>query len=127
MQRRVNLEGVAAAPLGWCLISISRRCSALNLASRIGVTFNNTRLHLYYTRLDKAWAINFSQSYYQPSDAEVKQLVDDTEKFALANHIFWGLWGLISAYVNHIDFDYMEYARQRFQQYWLRKLEILNK
>ncbi|CAI9778006.1 unnamed protein product [Fraxinus pennsylvanica] len=65
-------------------------------------------------------------SGHQPSDTEVKQLTDDTEKFTLANHIFWGLWGLISAYVNHIDFDYMEYARQRFQQYWLRKLEILN-
>lgn len=41
---------------------------------------------------------------YQPSDAEVKQLVDDTEKFALANHIFWGLWGLISVCVFHFFF-----------------------
>ncbi|KAK3022580.1 hypothetical protein RJ639_047558 [Escallonia herrerae] len=28
-------------------------------------------------------------------------------------------------HVNEIDFDYMEYARQRFKQYWLRKHEIL--
>ncbi|KAH7842929.1 hypothetical protein Vadar_010798 [Vaccinium darrowii] len=28
-------------------------------------------------------------------------------------------------HVNEIDFDYMEYARQRFQQYWLRKPELL--
>lgn len=28
--------------------------------------------------------------------------------------------------MNHIDFDYMEYARQRLEQYWLRKPEILN-
>ena len=27
--------------------------------------------------------------------------------------------------MNEIDFDYMEYARQRFQQYWLRKPELL--
>ncbi|CAL5414813.1 unnamed protein product [Camellia sinensis] len=61
----------------------------------------------------------------QPSDSEVEQLVDDAEKYTLANHLFWGLWGIISSYVNHIDFDYMEYARQRFQQYWLRKRQLL--
>ncbi|KAL2455974.1 putative choline kinase 2 [Forsythia ovata] len=66
-------------------------------------------------------------SGHQPSENEVKQLADDVEKFTLANHIFWGLWGLISAYVNHIEFDYMEYGRQRFLQYWLKKPEILNK
>ncbi|KAL0440365.1 UNVERIFIED_CONTAM: putative choline kinase [Sesamum latifolium] len=62
----------------------------------------------------------------EPSDAAIEQLVDDIEKYTLANHIFWGLWGLISAYVNHIEFDYKEYARQRFEQYWLRKPEILD-
>ncbi|XP_058188839.1 probable choline kinase 1 isoform X2 [Rhododendron vialii] len=61
----------------------------------------------------------------QPSDNEVEQLMDDAEKHTLANHLFWGLWGIISSYVNHIDFDYMEYARQRFQQFWLRKPELL--
>ncbi|KAK6145818.1 hypothetical protein DH2020_019687 [Rehmannia glutinosa] len=62
----------------------------------------------------------------EPSDTTIDQLADDIRKYTLANHIFWGLWGLISAYVNHIDFDYMEYARQRFEQYWLTKTEILN-
>ncbi|KAL6962542.1 Phosphotransferases with an alcohol group as acceptor [Sarracenia purpurea var. burkii] len=61
----------------------------------------------------------------QPSDAKVQQLVDDAEKYTLANHLFWGLWGIISAHVNHIEFDYMEYTRQRFQQYWLRKPQLL--
>ncbi|KAH6782448.1 Protein kinase superfamily protein [Perilla frutescens var. hirtella] len=74
----------------------------------------------------------FIQNYHissgnnEPSEAAVNKLADDVEKYTLANHIFWGLWGLISAYVNHIDFDYKEYARQRFEQYWLRKAEILN-
>ncbi|KAL7245819.1 hypothetical protein ACSBR2_001034 [Camellia fascicularis] len=61
----------------------------------------------------------------QPSDNEVDQLVHDTEKYTLANHLFWGLWGIISAYVNNIEFDYMDYARQRFEQYWLRKPRLL--
>ncbi|KAK2420771.1 gmCK1p [Trifolium repens] len=32
----------------------------------------------------------------KPSDAEVEQLVNVVEKYTLANHLFWGLWGLIS-------------------------------
>ncbi|KAI5654609.1 hypothetical protein M9H77_31796 [Catharanthus roseus] len=55
---------------------------------------------------------------HQPSDAEVNRFTEDAQKYTLANHLFWGLWGIISAHVNNIDFDYMEYARQRFHQYW---------
>ncbi|GMP80007.1 hypothetical protein CsSME_00035278 [Camellia sinensis var. sinensis] len=36
----------------------------------------------------------------QPSDSEVEQLVDDAEKYTLANHLFWGLWGIISVSVS---------------------------
>lgn len=32
----------------------------------------------------------------QPSDAEVKQLLQDVEKYTLASHLSWGLWGIIS-------------------------------
>lgn len=32
---------------------------------------------------------------------------------------------LFQELVNEIDFNYKEYARQRFQQYWLRKPELL--
>ncbi|KAJ4846436.1 hypothetical protein Tsubulata_037273 [Turnera subulata] len=61
----------------------------------------------------------------QPSDIEVDQLLEDIEKFTLASHLFWGLWGIISEHVNEIDFDYEEYARQRFDQYWLRRPALL--
>ncbi|MQL96842.1 hypothetical protein Taro_029529 [Colocasia esculenta] len=56
-----------------------------------------------------------------PDGVEVEKLLEDIEKYTLASHLGWGLWGIISDHVNDIDFDYMEYARQRFQQYWLRK------
>lgn len=59
------------------------------------------------------------------SDKEVERLLKDAESYTLANHIFWGLWGIISGHVNKIEFDYMEYARQRFEQYWLRKPLLL--
>ncbi|KAG5539287.1 hypothetical protein RHGRI_019749 [Rhododendron griersonianum] len=69
--------------------------------------------------------IYLSCSGNQPSDAEIEKLIQDVEKYALASHLLWGLWGIISEHVNEIDFDYMEYARQRLQQYWLRKPELL--
>lgn len=31
----------------------------------------------------------------------------------------------LQEHVNEIDFDYMEYARQRFEQYWLKKPILL--
>lgn len=99
----------------------------------------------------------------QPKDLEVEQLLQEVEKYTLASHILWALWGLISVYfsisypslsvldmehittlsenlrevfrvffqwsqdhVNEIDFNYKEYARQRFQMYWSKKCEVLN-
>ncbi|XP_020582415.1 probable choline kinase 2 [Phalaenopsis equestris] len=56
-----------------------------------------------------------------PSEAELDDLLDSIEKYALVSHLIWGLWGIISEQVNEIDFDYVAYARQRFQQYRLRK------
>ncbi|KAJ0085845.1 hypothetical protein Patl1_07979 [Pistacia atlantica] len=69
--------------------------------------------------------VYLSSAGNQPSESEVDQLVHDAEKYTLANHLFWGLWGIISAYVNKIDFNYTEYARQRFQQYWSRRPSLL--
>jgi len=56
----------------------------------------------------------------------VGQLLEDVEKYALASHLLWGLWGVISDHVNNIEFDYIDYARQRFQQYHLSKSFLLN-
>uniref|UniRef100_A0A2N9G512 Choline kinase N-terminal domain-containing protein n=1 Tax=Fagus sylvatica TaxID=28930 RepID=A0A2N9G512_FAGSY len=69
--------------------------------------------------------IYLSSSGDEPSNIEVEQLLQDVEKYTLASHLVWGLWGIISEHVNEIDFDYMEYARQRFEQYWLRKPALL--
>ncbi|KAI3981544.1 hypothetical protein MKX01_007464 [Papaver californicum] len=66
-----------------------------------------------------------SSSGDEPADVDVDALVEDVEKYTLASHLVWGLWGIISEHVNDIDFDYMEYAKQRFQQYQLRKAKLL--
>ncbi|CAJ2657283.1 unnamed protein product [Trifolium pratense] len=66
-----------------------------------------------------------SSSGEQASDSEVQQLLDEVEKYTLASHLLWGLWGIVSGHVNKIDFDYKEYAKQRFQEYWSRKNNLL--
>jgi choline/ethanolamine kinase len=68
--------------------------------------------------------VYLSCSGVQPSDLIIDQCLQEAEKYTLASHLFWGLWGIISEHVNEIEFDYLEYARQRFQQYWLRKSEL---
>jgi len=32
----------------------------------------------------------------KPSDTMVKKLLEDVEKYTLASHLIWGLWGIIS-------------------------------
>ncbi|XP_030538386.1 probable choline kinase 2 [Rhodamnia argentea] len=61
-----------------------------------------------------------------PTDVEIEQLLQDVEKYTLASHLFWGLWGIISEHVNEIDFDYMEYSRQRFERYWSTRPILLS-
>ncbi|BAD87386.1 putative choline kinase CK2 [Oryza sativa Japonica Group] len=61
----------------------------------------------------------------EPDAEEVENLLQSIEKYTLASHLVWGLWGIISDHVNDIDFDYKEYARQRFEQYWQKKQALL--
>ncbi|XP_010478829.1 PREDICTED: probable choline kinase 3 [Camelina sativa] len=67
-----------------------------------------------------------SSSGKEPKEEEIKQLLEYTEKYTLASHLLWGLWGIISGYVNKIEFDYAEYSRQRFKQFWLQKHKLLS-
>jgi hypothetical protein len=32
----------------------------------------------------------------EPDEEKVKDLLNSIEKYALASHLFWGLWGIIS-------------------------------
>lgn len=41
-------------------------------------------------------------------DLEIEKLFVVTNKFALASHLFWGIWALIQAEHSYIDFDFMK-------------------
>ncbi|KAG0518961.1 hypothetical protein BDA96_09G222800 [Sorghum bicolor] len=73
----------------------------------------------------KKFVQTYLSSSGEESEVEVENLIKSIENYTLASHLVWGLWGIISDHVNDIDFDYKEYARQRFEQYWLKKPTIL--
>jgi hypothetical protein len=37
------------------------------------------------------------------------------------SHLLWALWGYIQAQVSDVDFDFMSYGQQRWQQYLLTR------
>ncbi|OEL16011.1 putative choline kinase 2 [Dichanthelium oligosanthes] len=74
----------------------------------------------------KQFVQTYLSSSGEESEAEeVENLIKSIEKYTLASHLVWCLWGIISDHVNDIDFDYKEYARQRLEQYRLKKPAIL--
>ena len=55
------------------------------------------------------------------TDAAVHTLYREANKFALASHLFWCTWGLLEGHYSDIDFDYVQYAGIRFNEFQRRK------
>ncbi|XP_070569903.1 ethanolamine kinase 1-like [Ptychodera flava] len=58
------------------------------------------------------------------TDMDVEKLYVVVNKFALAAHFLWGLWGLIQSAHSTIDFDYLGYSIQKIGEYFRRKKEF---
>lgn len=43
--------------------------------------------------------ISVSGAVNQPSNLEVDKMLEEVEKYTLASHLFWGLWGIISVFM----------------------------
>ncbi|CAF3965324.1 unnamed protein product [Adineta steineri] len=59
--------------------------------------------------------------YFQTRQLD-QQIIDDDlcqliEKFSALVNLTWGLWALVQAKVSPIDFDYVNYAKMRFDYY----------
>lgn len=55
---------------------------------------------------------------------EVMGLLDQVKKFILINHLYWGLWAVNQAAEEGCDeFDYINYATNRFNEFDKRKAE----
>ncbi|XP_030379490.1 ethanolamine kinase [Scaptodrosophila lebanonensis] len=87
-----------------------------------------------YTRYPKRefqlkWLRVYLESYLQRSNIEsdeVEKLYIQVNQFALAAHIFWTVWSLLQAEHSTIDFDYVDYAFLRYNEYLARKEEFLS-
>lgn len=60
------------------------------------------------------------------SEEDVHATYTLVQKFALCAHLFWGIWALIQADMSKIDFDFLGYALQRFNEYKRKKSIFLN-
>ena len=60
----------------------------------------------------------------KPSQQELEHVYREVEGFSLASHYYWGLWALVQATISDIDFDYLNYAILRFNEYERRKKNI---
>ncbi|XP_058800779.1 ethanolamine kinase 1 [Phymastichus coffea] len=52
---------------------------------------------------------------------DVEKLYNQVNQFVLLTHFFWGCWALIQSQYSLIDFDFLEYAEIRFNEYFRRK------
>jgi thiamine kinase-like enzyme len=52
-------------------------------------------------------------------------LVERVHAHMPLSHLKWGLWGIIQNTFSDVEFDYMEYARKRLQQYHATKKMLL--
>ncbi|XP_013406296.1 ethanolamine kinase 1 [Lingula anatina] len=59
------------------------------------------------------------------TDKDVEILYVQVNKFALLAHFFWGVWAILQARFSNIEFDFVQYAAQRFGEYFNRKHEFL--
>ena len=63
----------------------------------------------------------------QLSPEQLERLAAEVNVFALASHMYWGVWAIIQARYSPIDFDYMGYVGLRWGEYHRRKEEFMGK
>ncbi|KAJ1848148.1 hypothetical protein IWW55_001256 [Coemansia sp. RSA 2706] len=71
------------------------------------------------------WFKVYLTQLQQDASAEALELMyAEVQVFRLASHYYWGVWGLVQASISEIDFDYMDYARMRFDEYFRIKQQL---
>eukprot|EP00892_Ulva_mutabilis_P001377 jgi/Ulvmu1/1123/UM106_0040.1 len=73
---------------------------------------------------------NFLRAYLETgsvrsvSPEQVQMAVAEANAFALASHIYWGVWAILQAKFSVIDFDYITYSRMRWEEYHKNKAAV---
>ncbi|XP_034933617.1 ethanolamine kinase 1 [Chelonus insularis] len=72
----------------------------------------------------RSWLRIYLQAYKQSSNVsedEVTVLFKQINKFVLLAHFLWGCWALIQYEHSTIDFDFLNFAATRFNEYFKRR------
>lgn len=56
---------------------------------------------------------------------DIDDLFHETQLFALASHLFWGVWAMLQATSSTIDFNYFDYSLQRLAEYRRRRDDVI--
>ncbi|TPX74555.1 hypothetical protein CcCBS67573_g04174 [Chytriomyces confervae] len=59
------------------------------------------------------------------TEEQVSMLYAEVNKYALAAHLYWGIWALVQAEISDLDFDYAGYSKLRIDEYFRRKSVFL--
>lgn len=54
------------------------------------------------------------------------RLSAEANAWALASHLYWGIWAIIQACYSPIDFDYLEFGHTRLGEFKRRKADFLD-
>lgn len=74
--------------------------------------------------LDKKMEDSDEQDNDESIMAEARMLLSHVQKFIMVNHLYWGLWAVNQAAEEGCDeFDYLTYAANRLNEYYIKKKE----
>ncbi|CAG8435326.1 5553_t:CDS:2 [Diversispora eburnea] len=130
-----EIKGINIDVLDEELISLEKELLKLN--SPIVFSHNdllNANI-IYDNGLDKVTFIdyeysNYGYAYFDIANhfnefGEINELYRNVNKFSLASHLYWLCWALIQHHLSTLEFDYMNYALLRFNEYYKKKNEFL--
>lgn len=89
---------------------------------------NSIDYNLYPSEdFQKEWLSEYLRSLKggEIDQKELQLLYVQVNKFALASHIFWAIWGIVQSHHSTIDYNYLEFAQIRLTEYQRRKQEFL--
>ena len=73
---------------------------------------------MYPTRNEQKRWLKF---YFEARGLDQQMINDDLchliDRFSALAHLMWGLWALVQSRISELDFDYVHYAKSRFDAY----------
>eukprot|EP01112_Ceratiomyxa_fruticulosa_P014642 TRINITY_DN4210_c0_g1_i1.p1 TRINITY_DN4210_c0_g1~~TRINITY_DN4210_c0_g1_i1.p1 ORF type:complete len:358 (-),score=81.46 TRINITY_DN4210_c0_g1_i1:57-1130(-) len=69
---------------------------------------------------------NSSTSTHKITEEEVERVYVEANQYSLASHLYWGFWALFQSQNSPIDFDYLGYAKARFDRYFETKDKFMS-